>query len=260
MTPEQYKQHVLTLLRAAFPESSFEDSPDPFIITCGDAQIGLQNLYSVYTGQRLEAPERDAHIHEHFSNLIETLRERQHAESLTWEEARDKLRVQFSRTEIASGMPVLSYAFTDELSVVLVLDLPRAYSFVRHADRERWNVTEEVLYEQAVSNLEAASVGIEIHGTEGPDRLLAIQTMDGYDAARLLTPGLRQLAIEHLGEPCSAAIPNRDFIILWSRSNTKEFQGFVREKVAQDFASQPYPLTSAIFVVTGEGVKTESNA
>ena len=80
--------------------------------------------------------------------------------------------------------------------------------------------------------------------------MLAIQTGDGYDAARLLLPAMRKLAVEHLGEPCYAAVPNRDFLIMWSQSNPEEFQTLVRAQVRQDCQSQPYPLTSTVFVVT----------
>lgn len=260
MTPEQYQRHVLALLRATYPDETFDATPDPLVITYGEAQIGLQNLYTVYANQALEPDDRDTHIREHFWNLLATLSAEQNATTLSWEEARERIRVQFMRVENAGVAPVITYPFTDEVVIALVIDLPQAYSFVREPDRERWDVTEELLYEQGITNLESGSTGVEIHGSEGPDRLLAIQTMDGYDAARLLLPAIRKLAVDRLGEPCLAAIPNRDFIILWSRSNSREFHGFVRDKVRQDFESRPYPLTSDVFVVTEAGVKTEANA
>jgi uncharacterized protein YtpQ (UPF0354 family) len=87
--------------------------------------------------------------------------------------------------------------------------------------------------------------------------LLAIQTGDGYDAARLLLPAMRKLAVEQLGEPCYAALPNRDFLILWARSNPEEFQSMVRAQIRQDSESQPYPLTSTVFVVTRARVEPD---
>ncbi len=108
-----------------------------------------------------------------------------------------------------------------------------------------------------LSSRNATPIPCQIHATEAPQSLLAIQTGDGYVAARLLLPAMRKLAIEHLGEPCYAAVPNRDFLIMWSQSNAEEFQTLVRGQVRQDFESQSYPLTSTVFVVTEADVKPE---
>ena len=60
-----------------------------------------------------------------------------------------------------------------------------------------------------------------------------------------------------LDEPCYAAIPNRDFLITWSRSNSEEFHIHVRAQIRQDSENQPYPLTSTIFIFTEAEVKPE---
>ena len=257
MTPEQYQQHVLGLLATTFPNEEFEGTPDPFVIKHGEAELGLQNLYALQTQKQFEPEERDAHIREHVWRILEALHLTQNASTPDWEEARGKLRVQFIRTENTSRAPVITFPFAGEVVVAIAIDLTHAYSYVSPANLEQWKVTEELAYEQALSNLEEASAGIQIHATEAPQLLLAIQTGDGYDAARLLLPATRKLAIEHLGEPCYAAVPNRDFLIMWSRSNPEEFQKLVRDQVRQDFGSQPYPLTSTVFAVTEAEVKPD---
>lgn len=259
MTPEQYQQHVLGLLEATFPGERFERTPDPFLIRHGEAELGLQNLYTAYSQKQLEPEERDARIREHFWRILEALSVNNEAYALQWEEARHKLRVQFVRKEHTDRAPLVTYAFTGDLAIAIAMDLGRAYAYVPPQNLERWNVTEESLYQEALRNLEEASTGIEIHATEDPERLLAIQTGDGYDAARLLLPTMRKLAVDHLGEPCYAAIPNRDFLIMWSGSNSEGFQGMVRKQVRQDYESEPYPLTSSVFVVTEAEVKREVN-
>jgi uncharacterized protein YtpQ (UPF0354 family) len=256
VTPEQYQQHVLGLLATTFPDEEFEGSPDPFLIKHGAAELGLRNLYALHTQKRFEPEERDAHIREHVWRILEALHVTQDASSLEWEEARGKLRLQLMRTEHTLRAPVITFPLAGEVVVAVAIDLAHAYSYVSPANLEHWKVTEELAYEQALSNLEEASAGIQIHATEAP-LLLAIQTGDGYDAARLLLPAMRNLAIEHLGEPCYAAVPNRDFLIMWSQSNPEEFQTLVRAQVRQDCESQPYPLTSTVFVVTEAEVKPE---
>ena len=257
VTPEQYQQHVLALVETTFPDEKFEGSPDPFLIKYGEADLGLQNLYIVYTQKQLDPEERDAHIREHVWRVIEALTRSKDTSAHAWEEARGKLRLQFIRTENASRASVVTFPFTGEVVVAVAIDLSNAYSYVSPRNLQQWSVTEESLYQEAMLNLEKTSAGIEMHATGAPERLLAIQTRDGYDAARLLLPALRKVACDHLGEPCYAAIPNRDVLIAWSRSNSEEFQRQVRNQVRLDFESEPYPLTSGIFLVGEAEVKPE---
>ena len=43
--------------------------------------------------------------------------------------------------------------------------------------------------------------------------LILFQTMDGYDASRVLLPDLNEKLRDHLGSPFAAAIPNRDILL-----------------------------------------------
>lgn len=257
MTPEQYQRHVLGLLATTFPNEQFEGSSDPFLIKHGAAELGLRNLYALYTEKQFEPEERDAHIREQVWRILEALHLTHDASAPEWEEARGKLRLQLMRTEHTLRAPVITFPFTGDVVVAIAIDLTHAYSYVSPAHLEQWKVSADEAYERALSNLEHASAGIQIHATGAPQRLLAIQTGDGYDAARLLLPVMRKLAVEHLDEPCYAAIPNRDFLIMWSRSNPEEFQTLVRAQVRQDCESQPYPLTSTVFLVTEAEVKPD---
>jgi uncharacterized protein YtpQ (UPF0354 family) len=258
VTPEQYQHHVLGLLETTFPNEKFEGSQDPLVIRHGETQLGLQSLYAVYDLERLEPEERDGRIREHFWRILDAVAEGKEAAS--WDETRSRVRVQLIRSEYANQFPVISYAFAGELVVALAIDRQHSYSYVSSQDFERWAVPKNSIYQEAVANLEEASAGIEIHSTDAPERSLAIQTLDGYDAARLLLPAMRDLAIEHLGEPYYAAIPNRDFLIMWATSNSEQFHDLVRDQVRQDFKSQPYPLTSEILVVRRAGVEIEPRA
>jgi uncharacterized protein YtpQ (UPF0354 family) len=245
------------LLATTFPDEKFEGSPDPFLIRHGKAEIGLRNLYVLYTEKQFAPEERDAHIREHVWRILEALQLSQDANTPEWEEARGKLRLQFMRTENSLSAPVITFPFGGDVVVAIAIDMTDAYSYVSPANLQQWKVWEQEAYEQALSNLDDASAGIQLHATDVPQRLLAIQTRDGYDAARLLLPDMRKLAVEHLDELCYAAIPNRDFLIMWSRSNSEEFHTQVRAQIRQDSENQPYPLTSTIFIVTEAEVKPE---
>jgi uncharacterized protein YtpQ (UPF0354 family) len=128
---------------------------------------------------------------------------------------------------------------------------------VREKDLERWGVTPEQLYQEGLQNLDQASAEVAFQYVDGPERFFSVETKDSFDAARLLLPGIRRFVTEQLGEPCLAAIPNRDFLFFWSVSNSAHFSQLVREQVQRDFETQPYALTSKIFVVTADSAVSE---
>lgn len=47
---------------------------------------------------------------------------------------------------------------------------------------------------------------------------------DGHDAVRILVPRIRQAAAPFPGDPFIAAVPNRDFLILWSSTNRSAYR------------------------------------
>lgn len=71
---------------------------------------------------------------------------------------------------------------------------------------------------------------------------------------RVLLPELRQFAIEKLGSPFYAAIPNRDFLILWSHDCDEEFFERMQSQVTADFNSRSHPLSCTILPVAEDGL------
>ena len=98
----------------------------------------------------------------------------------------------------------------------------------------------------------AASDKIEAQSLERDGaRGILIASSDGYDAARILIPELREFIAENIGSPFFFAIPNRDFLICWTGANS-ELDKFVREQVRDDYGSMPYPLSPRIYRVSAE--------
>jgi hypothetical protein len=120
-------------------------------------------------------------------------------------------------------------------------------------DREKWQVSEAELFDQAQQNLERSAREITLHEGRSTDKLLAIQENDGYDAARILVPSVRKHAAELLGEPFLLGIPHRDFIVMWSTANSPEFHRSTRDTLASDFATQPYSISGDVFEVWADG-------
>jgi len=254
MTPHEYQAHVLVLLRVQFSDLKFDSTPEPFIILYGEAELGLQNLYSHYALHNLGRKDRDDSIREHFSRIISRLDAKVDLHATDWASARPVLRVQLMPPEYSDRIPVLTFEPLGDVAVALVLDFPDTYGYVCKEDSERWGISSSQLYEIAISNLEAASSEVEAQYSGGADRFLAVAQCDGYDAARILLPSFRRMAVERLGAPCFGAIPNRDFLFFWSTLNSPEFHSFACTKITGDNAARPYPLTPLVFEVSEERV------
>jgi uncharacterized protein YtpQ (UPF0354 family) len=93
----------------------------------------------------------------------------------------------------------------------------------------------------AFENLAAISKDIPFNASTGSNLFLTVGSDDSYDAVRLLSPQFRERAAERLGSPFYAAIPNRDFLIMWSTNASPAFMNKLREQVLQDSRDKPYP-------------------
>jgi uncharacterized protein YtpQ (UPF0354 family) len=144
-----------------------------------------------------------------------------------------------------------------DVLIGIVLDSEAGYSYVRAEDAALWGRTAAELFETGIVNLNEASRQLPMAMFPEPNLAIVIETKDGYDAARLLLPGIRKFAAEKLGEPFFAGIPNRDFLIMWSQGAADEFQTFCRQKIAEDFDEQDHPLSPRILVATAEDVTVE---
>src|SRR5262249_4518234 len=134
-----------------------------------------------------------------------------------------------------------------------VVDSDRGYASVGEEERKRWNIEPKALLETGLRNLDMQK-DVKMQGSiDGPDRFLAIEEKDSYDAVRVLLPGVRAAAAKALGDPFLVAIPNRDFLIMWSEKNTKKFHDFTRQRIRDDFKSQPYPLTPEVLRMWANG-------
>ncbi len=148
----------------------------------------------------------------------------------------------------------ITYPFLDEVLISVVVDAEHGYAYVRSEDVERWQVSLIDLYEAACANLTEASQNLGVSYYQGPPSIIALDTNDGYAAARILLPSLRQFVSERLGSPFCAGIPNRDFLIMWSANTDAAFQSRMKSQLAEDASSRSHPLSDRILKVTEETI------
>lgn len=257
LTPRQLQKESLAILKKAYPERKFSAGPEEDLIRMDQAELGLDNLYNKLCSESLSTKERAKHIQRHFANIIAMVQAHEAKQPKTWDDAKEMVFLQLAPQSylqpLIANTQLIHRPFTEGIFVAVVLDAADGYGYVRREDREKWQVTEAQLFEQAQQNLERSAREVTLHEGRSSDKLLAIQENDGYDAARILVPSVRKHAAELLGEPFYVGIPHRDFIVMWSTTNSLEFQTATRDTLANDFATQPYSISGDVFEVWADG-------
>jgi len=82
--------------------------------------------------------------------------------------------------------------------------------------------------------------------------LILFQTLDGYDASRVLLPDLHERLREHLGSPFSAGIPNRDILLCFR--NEEATVSRLRPQIERDYEQMPHQITSKLLLITADGI------
>lgn len=258
-TAQQAQTEALAFLKKAYPSRPFVRGQNLDLVLMGKVEFGLQNLRSriCLAVPPLTAAAREGAIREHFAAMMLQAKEREPKLPNSWKEAEGVVSLQFMPTDYLrpfNGKRVLvTRPFVEGVHLAVVLIQKDGYGYVREEDRVRWRIDEKTLFNTALKNLDQRNKNAKLQGGGDPDRFLAIEEKDGYDAVRLLVPWVRQEAAKYLGEPFLAVIPNRDFLVMWSTKNSAGFQSFARTRGTDDFKTQPYPLASKALRVWADG-------
>jgi hypothetical protein len=254
MDIEAFTEFVLTRLRQKFPAKQFRPGEDTGTIHCGDAQFGLSNLHAQYQHSDLSDDEFAQGVEDSFGKMMEMVDSAASAIPDSWDDAKDRLRLQLVSSRIDELKKAITFPFSDDVTSSVVVDDEHGYAYVRPEDAQRWGQTAVDLIEIAKSNLIQASQSLEIKVAPGPPKLAIIQTGDSYDAARILLPPIRETLIELLcdgdGEQVYVGVPNRDFLIAWSVDTPTEIHEQLASTVAMDADRQAHPLSRHLFRVT----------
>ena len=259
ITPAVFRDRVVAVLAAEFPDKKIVTTLDPEVLKYGSTEFGLQNLRAKFTSDDNPTDETlSLLVKEHFAAGFAAA-DAAEAPPPTWEAAQRLLRPQLMPVEYMDRMPLAHMPFGEGLVLGFVLDRPDTYAYVLAKDIERWRVTLDQVNAVAFDNLDAISKGVSLQASTGADPFVAIGVNDGYDAVRLLSPQFRASVAKQLGSPFYAAIPNRDFLIMWSTKASPSFLAHAREQAVRESRDQPYPLTPTIFEATPARVKALSH-
>lgn len=247
-----FQKRVRAVLLERYPNREFILAEDPLTLKMDETILGLTNLRSNF----LLTTQTDAELKELVADQFDiVLPSSEHVDrlDLTWSQARLKLMPQLMPEEYLTTMDLVHLPFGDEVVIGFVIDSEDAYSYVRETTISEWGIDTTEVRSTAISNLNESSKGIETSVFPGDNGIFAVNTLDGFDAVRIIVPDLQQLIGEHIGTPFYVGVPNRDFLICWSKNDDKEFQSEMASQVNSDFAERPYPLSGRTFVVNSNG-------
>lgn len=251
-TREQFAQQVIDIVRAKFPLAKIARAEQTFSMRVNGHVASLENLYR-YTQLRPE------HLREDVERwAVEILRaaEGMPSENASFEQLKERiLPMVLPEASLDPDVTmVVNQPLITGLRVAYTVDSDNTFSYISQPALDRWKLSIDELHEIALENLVARSEAINAHAAQDDEGiyLILFQTLDGYDATRLLLPTLHARLREHLGSPFAAGIPNRD-ILLCFRNDDDTVQK-LREQIRQDFDRMPHQVTDKLVLVTADGI------
>ena len=253
------------LVRSSFEEvvaaelrsAGFEAEPaSGFAVTAHDGpnriDVALEEAYADYRA----APEREDEIVAGVTEDAQARLEGGLSETSFADVRADLMPLLKGRFELRTyGFRAAQTPFPGRLAVIYAVDGDDAFTLVRPADVERWGTTVAELHEVALDNLLAQTNEEEplLCEPSGGEQLCGWASGDGYDAARLVVPELRDQIVDELGGPAAYAVPMENVFIALALEvlETGNTEQLFRIKLQRDFQTSDDPLSPEIFVERG---------
>lgn len=264
-------ERVIAIVRERFPLVTIEPAADgTFALSVNGAVAPLENLYRV----AVLHPQELKHQVERWAVELLRAAEGTPDQAAGYEEVKDRILPMVVRSHgdegsteqqpsgsvsAADGMApspgVISQPLVPGLMIAYAIDNDRTIAYISRTRFEQWGIPLEQLHQTAIDNLISRSESIAAHAAQdesGQVNLILFQTMDGYDASRILLPTLHDRLREHLGSPFAAGIPNRDILICF-RDDAATLARLKRQ-IAEDYRRMPHQVTDQLLLVTPDGI------
>ncbi len=282
LSRESFAQAVVERVRRRFPLVKIGRAQQPFSVRVNGHVASLENLYRIsrlkpgdlqhqierWAVELLRAsegtPDREAGFDEIADRLLPMLMP---AEAMGAEDPDDLLTAPVmdvtgpaaAKAKPGSKSPVdtlVTQPLVAGLRVAYVIDGDRTIAYVPWEALARWEIDVDRLHERALANLVRQSESMNAHAAKDADtgeiNLVLFQSLDGFDASRLLLPNLHERLRDHLGSPFVAAVPNRDILVCF-RGDEATVEG-LRARIKQDYRTMPHQVTDRLLLVTADGL------
>lgn len=248
---ERFVNDVLEHVGRKFPLVKISRAQQPFSMSVNGNVASLENLYRI---ANLRPQETQRQVERW---IVELLRAAEGTPDLDGSFDSLKHRIlpmvvpdSGDRHRLAVCQPLI-----DGLAIAYGLDNDRTIAYVTTPRLQKWGVELDALHETAMENLLERSESINASAAQndsGDIYLIIFQTLDGYDASRILLPNLHEKLREHLGSPFAAAIPNRDILLCFR--NDEQTVEKLSPQIQNAFAQMPHELTDQLMLITADGI------
>jgi uncharacterized protein YtpQ (UPF0354 family) len=204
-------------------------------------QLVLDDAYKQYTSD----PDRQDEI---VGGLVqEAVRRMEEGNTKrSFSEVRDQLmpmlkrRVDVSRIENDPAVKQF-----DDLDVVYAVQGDHYFTIATKDDLARWGQSVDDVDSLALSNLEKQTNKNQklLCEPSGGQKLCGWASGDGYDASRMLVPGLRRQIVKELGGSAVYAVPLESVFV----ALTRNYASVIKGKVLQEFTTGKNPLSPELF-------------
>src|SRR4051812_42945430 len=253
LSREQFVHQVIELVRDKFPAAKVARAQQPFSLRVNGQIASLENLYR---SSLLQPEQMNSFIEQWMLEMVRTSEGKPDLNA-SYDELSERIMPVVLR-EGSSDIDtpaMVTQPFISGLVTAYAVDSQRSLWYISQATMDKWKVTIDDLHDKSLENLVARSDAISAHAAQGPDgevNLILFQTMDGFDASRILLPTLHDRLREYLGSPFTAGIPNRDILLCFR--NEDQTVARLREQIKTDFGQMPHPVTDMLLLVTPDGV------
>lgn len=258
LTPASLQRLVIECGARRYPSLPIRPGRAALEVLWGDHHLYLGNLYA---GVRQIPPNaRESAVTgflARFSPEADARMQAAEAQARDWTKARTMLRPKlFPAATVRRAPQLVTRPLAEGVAIGYAIDLGDKDLYVDQDKFAAWCRSVSAVHEAALSNLETMSKdqGVYPPRPEGAVGALAVfDTNDGYDAARILLPGLRGRLIDALGPKLMAGVPARDCFLAWSAGLPKQrdFEAEVRDLAAR----MPHPVSDRIFVIERSGLR-----
>lgn len=256
----------ISRLVLAFELELAEQRPDLQIEQQFELELTLTGNVAVDLRRIAATTEPDARsVREAAKKLATLLPGANGSPAIPWAEARDILLPRLVSTSFLAeirnaheaGGALAARALVGDLHVALVLGYEGRARYVREDEVATWIVGEQGAHDQALANLARRSVAARFSEVLTDAGVLVVaRSGDGLDAARLLLPGLFDVLSRVLEGPIVVGVPHRDTLVAaCARGSALEV---LRARVTDDAARAPHSISTGLFEVTREGLRTFS--
>ncbi len=251
---EQFIQQVIDVVHGRFPLVKIARAKQhPFSLLINGHVASLENVYRI---SALRPEDFKRHIERWMVELLRASEGSPDQEG-AFDDLKDRIMpMVLSRTtsDVSTGTMV-TQPLVDNLIVSYAVDSDRTIAYIPMQHFAGWHMSVDQLHEAAMANLVRKSESIPAQAAQdenGRINLILFQTMDGYDASRILLPTLHDRLREHLGSPFAAGVPNRDILLCFR--NDKETVSRLRAQIEQDYRQMPHQVSERLFLITPDGI------